>query len=152
MRFVGLVDPAGGVYQAWRVPQPQAPYPQDYIIDQSGVVRYWADRFDPQAVIATIDLLLGTGVEEPGRGQGPVRPGPELTVRPVAGGRRFIVRAAGLDRPARVEVIDALGRVVELLCLDRAEPLDWKPNLPAGSYRLRLAGARGPARPVVILR
>ena len=50
MRYVGLVD-GSGVYQEYRVPNPQAPYPQDHVIDQQGVVRYWSDQFDPQEVI-----------------------------------------------------------------------------------------------------
>jgi len=65
MRFVGLVD-SSGVYQAYRVPNPQAPYPQDYVIDQQGIVRYWSDQFDPQVVIRVIDRLLGPGVETSG--------------------------------------------------------------------------------------
>jgi YD repeat-containing protein len=63
MRFVGLVD-SSGAYATYRVPNPQAPYPQDYVIDQQGIVRYWADQFDPQEVIRVIDRLLGAGVEE----------------------------------------------------------------------------------------
>lgn len=66
MRYLGLIDPSSGVYNSWRVPDPTAPYPQDYIIDQQGRVAYWNDQFDPQAVITTIDRLLGSGVEEGG--------------------------------------------------------------------------------------
>ena len=59
-RFVGLFDSIG-VYMTYRVPIPEAPYPQDYIIDRDGIVRYWADEYDPQEVIAVIDNLLGIG-------------------------------------------------------------------------------------------
>ena len=64
MRFVGLIDQSG-VYQDYRVPNPEAPYPQDYIVDQDGIVRYWSDQYDAQAVIQTVDRLLATGVAEP---------------------------------------------------------------------------------------
>jgi hypothetical protein len=64
MRFLGLIDPSSSVYNAWRVPNPTAPYPQDYIIDQQGRVAYWNDQYDPQEVIATIDRLLNSGVGE----------------------------------------------------------------------------------------
>ena len=60
MRFVGLSDDAG-VYTSWRVPNPTAPYPQDYVIDQEGYVRYWSDRYDPQEVMRVIDRLLASG-------------------------------------------------------------------------------------------
>ena len=64
MRYVGPVDSGSAVYTTHHVPNPTAPYPQDYIIDQQGVVRYWSDQFDPKEVIATIDRLLATGVGE----------------------------------------------------------------------------------------
>ena len=145
MRYTGLVDPSGSVYMDWRVLQPEPPYPQDYVIGPDGIVRFWADHFDPQAVIATIDRLLETGTAEP-RPAGPARPA--LVVRPGPVGREFTLFAAAAGR---VEVVDALGRVRESLTLDRARPLDWRPDLPAGSYLLRLVGVDG-AVPVVIVR
>ncbi len=66
MRFVGLEDHLNAVYGAYRVPDPEAPYPQDYVIDQNGIVRYWSWEYDPQEAMRVIDLLLGqTGVDEP---------------------------------------------------------------------------------------
>jgi len=62
-RFVGLIDNQG-VYSTYRVPRPEAPYPQDYIIDQDGIVRYWSDEFDAQKIISRIDHLLNTEVNE----------------------------------------------------------------------------------------
>ncbi len=65
MRFIGLEDPGSQTYITYRVPEPEAPYPQDYVIDQEGKVRYWAWEYDPQAVIRTIEKLLAeTGVED----------------------------------------------------------------------------------------
>jgi hypothetical protein len=43
------------------VPDPYAPYPQDYIIDQEGIVRYWSAEYDPQKIISVIDELLASG-------------------------------------------------------------------------------------------
>jgi hypothetical protein len=59
MRFVGLQDVSDLVYQNYRVPDPEAPYPQDYVIDQDGIVRHWSWEYDPGEVTATIDDLLG---------------------------------------------------------------------------------------------
>ena len=70
MGFLALEDVGNAVYNAYRVPypeSPQMPYPQDYVIDQNGIIRYWSWEYDPQAIITTIDSLLEyAGV--PGRG------------------------------------------------------------------------------------
>lgn len=59
-RFPGLVDNVG-VYGTYRVPHPEAPYPQDYVIDQEGKIAYWSVEYDPQEVIRVIDRLLEQG-------------------------------------------------------------------------------------------
>lgn len=46
------------VYSKYRVPNPEAPYPQDYIIDKQGRVRYWEGEYDAQKCIETIEELL----------------------------------------------------------------------------------------------
>jgi hypothetical protein len=148
MRFVGLVDSGDVVYNSWRVPQPTAPYPQDYIIDQDGVVRYWSDQFDPWAVMATIDRLLAAGVaEEEGRRQSAgyrMQIEPSLTSGPV--GLRF---AAGARR---VAVVDAAGRVVLERAVGPGETqadLDLSP-MSRGVYIVRLDRAgESEARAVV---
>jgi len=106
MRFVGLIDNAS-VYQTWRVPNPTAPYPQDYVVDQQGVVRYWSDQFDPQAVIGTIDRLLTSGSSE--ALPAPRPPAPAVMPNPARAG--FVT--VGLDGPARLELTDASGRVLQ---------------------------------------
>ncbi|MFH1313832.1 MAG: FlgD immunoglobulin-like domain containing protein [Candidatus Eisenbacteria bacterium] len=61
MGFLALEDVGNTVYNAYRVPypeSPQMPYPQDYVIDQGGIIRYWSWEYDPQVIIATIDSLL----------------------------------------------------------------------------------------------
>ncbi len=63
MRFIGLEDPAGSQYSTYRVPDPLAPYPQDYVIDANGVVRYWSREYDPRHVTQVIDQLVGAPYE-----------------------------------------------------------------------------------------
>jgi hypothetical protein len=76
MRFLALEDVGNTVYHAYRVPDAEAPYPQDCVIDQDGIIRYWSWEYDPQVVIATIDSLLwdagipGDGPPD-GKGTGP---------------------------------------------------------------------------------
>jgi hypothetical protein len=76
MRFLALEDVGNSVYYAYRVPDAAAPYPQDYVIDQDGIVRYWSWEYDPQVIIALIDSLLdrasveGGEVPDPGDGSG----------------------------------------------------------------------------------
>ena len=62
-RLPGLHDPGSQQYNIYRVPNPEAPYPQDYLIDQEGRVAYWSDEYDPQELIRIIDSLLGVPVE-----------------------------------------------------------------------------------------
>lgn len=158
MRFVGLAD-GSGVYQAYRVPNPQAPYPQDYVIDQRGVVRHWSDQFDPQEVIRVIDRLLGPGVEqehegriaEDGRGLN-VSPNPFRT-------RTSIGLRATAGEPNPVLVFDAAGRLVRILAapaLPKSCSVSWDGTddagrrLPSGVYYVRSSTAL--VAPVLLLR
>jgi len=161
MRFVGLVD-SSGVYQAYRVPNPQAPYPQDYVIDQQGVVRYWADQFDLQEVIRVIDRLLGSGVEAGGgrrmaSGEIAVSPNPFRGSVRISLGHSF--DRSHSDSPVRV--FDAQGRLVRSLPVSSS--LDPSPRFlswdgaddagrrqPAGVYYVTSRAAR--AAPVLLLR
>ena len=137
MRFVGLIDPTSSLYGSWRVPQPLAPYPQDYIIDQQGVVRYWSDQFDPQAVMATIDRLLATGVREEG-------PPTANGSRPTAGIVRGMLDLRSDAVPARL--LDASGRSVQTL---RSGVNDVS-HLSPGVYFVSVSG--GASTRVVVLR
>lgn len=135
MRYVGLVDSASSVYNDYRVPNPTAPYPQDYIIDQQGVIRYWSDQFDPKEVIATIDRLLATGVEER---QMPDARRQMLKVEqnPARGAVRM---KAGRQAAGRtVEVRDKTGRLFERLVLDASGNATWQAGVPSGVYFVRL--------------
>jgi len=141
MRYVGLVDSGSVVYQDYRLPNPTAPYPQDYIIDQQGVVRYWSDQFDPKEVIATIDRLLSTGVVE-GSTLRTVRPTVVVGQNPARGKVR--IGAGREDAGRTVEVVDRSGRLIERLVLDATGSAVWDARVPAGVYLIRLE-SRGTA-------
>lgn len=156
MRYVGLVD-SSGVYEAYRVPNPQAPYPQDYVIDQQGVVRYWSDQFDPQEVMRAIDRLLGSGVEA-GGGRQVASSGLAVSPNPFHL-RTTISRRFTTDGPGGIAVFDATGRLVRTLSDERSprlSSLSWDGTdesgrqLPAGVYYVRSREAR--ALPVLLLR
>ncbi len=123
MRFIGLEDGRNSVYLEYRVPDPWAPYPQDFIIDQEGIVRYWSPEYDPQKIIAVIDELLG--IERPDGGGSavpspvsasvtpglllsPPSPNPFLDATTV----RFRLP---VDSRARVTVYDIAGQRVRVL-------------------------------------
>ena len=156
MRFVGLVDNSG-VYQAYRVPGPQAPYPQDYVIDQQGIVRYWSDQFDPQEVIRVIDRLLGPGVEQREQLGAPAH-GDRLSVNPNPFRLRTSISLPAAE-PNRVAVFDASGRLVRILtapAASKSSSVSWDGTdeagrrLPSGVYYAR--SSTGPAAPVLLLR
>jgi hypothetical protein len=148
-RSVGLIDPSSSVYNSWRVPKPQAPYPQDYIVDQDGIIRYWSDQYDAQEVIRTIERLLATGVEEPKAGLGRRQLGLEVWPNPAA--RRISLLPAGLSGPGLVEVCDRAGRVVDRVPVDGGTTVMWDPDLPTGTYFFRLRGPAGEAATVSVL-
>jgi hypothetical protein len=161
MRYVGLVD-SSGVYQAYRVPNPQAPYPQDYVIDQQGVVRYWSDQFDPQEVIGAIDRLLGSGVEESSEWR-MASSGLAVSPNPFHGSVRILLdHSPGCSLSlSPVHIFDAQGRLVSSLPIPSSPvphslSLSWDGaddtgrHLPSGVYYVRSRPAR--AVPVLLLR
>jgi len=158
MRFLGLIDPSSTVYQTYRVPNPQAPYPQDYIVDRQGIVRYWSDAYDPQAIIKTIDGLLATGA-----GEG--RPDPRAATRlPLqVAPNPFSVRTTfryALAKPGNVslKVYNAAGDLIMTLVSGFAPAGNYSllttPNsLAKGSYFARLeSGGQHLAVPITVLR
>jgi hypothetical protein len=146
MRYVGLVDSGSSVYNEYRVPNPTAPYPQDYIIDQQGVIRYWSDQFDPKEVIATIDRLLATGAGE-GSTQYALRPTLRTGQNPARGAVRLSAGRQGAGQ--MVGVCDRTGRLVARLRLDADGSASWDAQVPAGVYFFRLASVPGSAALVV---
>lgn len=147
MRFTGLIDPSSNVYRAWRVPNPTAPYPQDYIIDQEGVVRYWSDQFDPRAVIATIDRLLATGLSEGTHSRYHCS---ALGIRPTVCNRQVTFRLSPAVRPEPgvLRIYSASGRLVTTIS-SQSESVGWNMAdndgriVPAGVYVARFGNASG---------
>ncbi len=57
VRYTGLIDSAG-LYGIYRVPDPEAPYQQDYIIDKQGKIGYWEVEYDYRECLETIEKFL----------------------------------------------------------------------------------------------
>lgn len=147
-RFLGLIDNSNTVYMTYRVPAPEAPYPQDYIIDQQGYVRYWSDEYDPREIIRIIDGLLNVGTKEQNKKTGAgykalsVFPNPFSTKTDI----RYFIQGS---RCSAMKIFDATGRIVKLFdlgscILDRESVITWHGDdnngndLPAGIYLLRI--------------
>jgi hypothetical protein len=152
-RYLALVDTAN-LYARWRVPNPQAPYPQDDIIDQQGIVRYWNDEYDPQAIIATIDALLASGVKTPGHDDELKPRELSLRVAPNPTQGEVLFSAAGFSEGrALVRVLDIAGRMVQCFTLHNSEAFHWKASLPVGVYFVTLESAgRRCTQPLVVTR
>lgn len=58
VRYTGLVDSGGNMYQAYRVPDPEAPYPQEYLIDREGRIRHWEIEYDPDKLTQVIKQMI----------------------------------------------------------------------------------------------
>jgi len=165
MRFVGLEDPGRNAYFDYRVPDPEAPYPQDIIIDQNGFIRYWSWEYDPQELITIIDGLLAvTGVDDPLPVPGPARVGLRLTARPnpFLAGTEIQFDLAG-RAALRLPVHDVGGRRVRILIdggrAAGAHTIGWDGRDQAGRvvaggvYFIELsAGAERASRRVVVVR
>ena len=58
VRWTGVLDTNGRVKSLYLAPNPEAPYPLDFIIDKEGRVRYWETAYDVQDLLVTIEELL----------------------------------------------------------------------------------------------
>jgi hypothetical protein len=138
MRFVGLEDPGSAVYSAYRVPDPEAPFPQDIIIDQQGVVRHWSWEYDPWEIIDTIDSLLldssGVDPELPAFRLVLLEPRPNVFSK----GTDILFQLPQPGR-AKLSVYDMMGRRVQTL-------VDG--DLRAGDQRIRWDGRNRQGHPV----
>jgi hypothetical protein len=148
-RFIGLIDDQN-VYTTYRVPYPEAPYPQDYIIDQQGIVRYWSDEYDPQEIMSVIDGLLNTTLEEQVEGILGFS-GPSVTVIPNPSRGAVTISLEGLKGITEIIVHDAIGRCVHA---ERGHFPGMKGlslDLPAGCYiiTVRYDGGRYSHRLIV---
>jgi hypothetical protein len=122
-----------GVYSLYRVPNPEAPYPQDYIIDQQGIVRYWSDEYDPQEIMNVIDGLLMTSVEECETGK-PEQSGTRIRIVPNPTSSAFTIKAQGIEGNARITVYDRMGRSVYRESIADAQNATLDLELPSGEY------------------
>lgn len=158
-RFRGLIDNQG-IYNIYRVPNPEAPYPQDYIIDQQGIVRYWSDEYDPQEIIRVIDRLLGGQVREE-QGGSPTSP-VKLTVTPNPGSAdlRITYYIDESARSAQIHIIDGSGRVVRQfnnISVGQSSTMLWRGDdnsaceLSAGVYFVRVSTDKGIATEQIVL-
>lgn len=138
-RFIGLVDNQG-VYGTYRVPHPEAPYPQDYIIDQQGIVRYWSDEYDPQEIINVIDGLLTTSVDE-GKTEVPKRSESHLIIGPNPNKGAFTIRTEGLMGNAKIRVYDTMGRCVHKKSVSDVRNATLNLELPSGEYFVTVEAA-----------
>ncbi len=121
------------------MPNPSAPYPQDYIIDQNGYIRYWSDEYDPQRIIEIIDDLLDTqGTEE-----GPVESvaGLELQLSPNPAQETVTITTGGYTGAASVRIYTITGRLVQRIELVAPAILGIETDLPAGLYLVNLSTA-----------
>ncbi len=57
--FPILLDNGNIYYNQYRQSGGTSPFPLDYVIDQEGNVAYFSTEYDPEAMIAVIDQLLG---------------------------------------------------------------------------------------------
>lgn len=164
MRFVGLADPGNIVYQDYRVPDPEAPYPQDIVIDPDGIVRYWSWEYDPREVLAVIERYASAACE-------PCDDPPILASRLVLEAARPSIFTTAtrvsfrVFRPTdmQLHVLDASGRVVRTLFEGRADAgartIRWDGRnrdgepVASGVYFIRLAADDDrEIRPVVLVR
>jgi len=131
-RFIGLIDDQN-VYATYRVPYPEAPYPQDYIIDQQGIVRYWSDEYDPQEIMSVIDGLLATTIEERVE-RASCYSGLHVTASPNPTRGTATISLEGVTGFTEVRVYDAIGRCVHAETGDFDGRKDMFLDLPAGCY------------------
>ncbi len=149
IRFIGLYDPGSTVYSIYRVPRPEAPYPQDFIIDQQGIVRYWADEYNPQEIMRVIDELLATGTGEGKRGapHGSL----DLSVIPNPAKGIIAIETKGVrGDAASITIYDVSGRLV-LRHFLATSTYHLATDLPPGIYFIKLqSGDRAITKNVIL--
>ncbi|MGB7054850.1 MAG: T9SS type A sorting domain-containing protein [bacterium] len=138
-RFIGLVDNQG-VYGTYRVPNPEAPYPQDYIIDQQGIVRYWSDEYDPQELIRVIDGLLATSVEE-NESEVPEQSELRLIIGPNPTRGLLNIDTRGIVKNAIIKIYSMMGRCVFEKSVSDVRISTLTLDLPSGEYLVTIESA-----------
>lgn len=143
------------VYQQYRQPGAQSPFPLDYIIDQDGLVAYHATEYQPETMVAVIEDLL-----EIGTAVGELPPSPadlRLAAAPNPFNPRTVVSFELRESGAvSLAVLDARGRRVRQLIAGAPYPpgrhellYDGRDqsgrDLATGVYLLRLETSAGVA-------
>jgi hypothetical protein len=135
--FPVLLDHDNLVFDQYRLPGPQSPFPVDYVIDRDGTVAYRASEYDPDALTTVIDDLLATTTAVNDLPRGGRRFG--LTATPNPFNPRSTVSFT-LPEAAVVslDVVDARGqRVAQLL---------RRVRVGAGRHRVRFPGTDAAGR------
>ncbi len=148
--FPVLLDTQGSVFNGYRPPAGAcvSPFPLDFVIDRSGIIRYWKCEYDATAMIDVIETLLTGGIGVP-EADSPPAYRLRLTAAPNPA-QPFTRLSYSLDMraPIRLSLHDAQGRLVRLLGSEVNEPgthhVLWDGRdttgrpLPAGVYFVRL--------------
>lgn len=138
-RFIGLVDNQG-VYGTYRVPNPEAPYPQDYIIDRQGIVRYWSDEYDPQEIMRVIDGLLATSVETQ-KTKIPEQSDVRLIIGPNPSRGLLHIDTKEIMRNARIRIYSMTGSCVYEKNMADVRNSTLVLDLPSGEYCVAIESA-----------
>ncbi len=160
---MGLLDPGGTTYSTYAIPDPEAPYPHDFLIDPQGRVHFWSWEYEPRVLAGMIERLLGTtevGQPHPPGGASLLLSAPIPNPTSTLSTLRLQLRHPG---PARLTVLDGEGRLVKTLLAgwqDAGERLlRWRGRdeqgrpVPAGVYQIHLtAGPQQITRRVVLAR
>ncbi len=147
MRFVGLFDEGNLLRATYEYPFAEAPYPRDIVIDQNGIIRYWATEYDPQRLIEVIGSLLGvtTNADEITQQHEPIR---LESARPNPFHTGIQIDWTAPRGAWRLKLHDAGGRVVRNLGIFQGpgrRTIRWNGRndsgrrVPSGSYFIRLS-------------
>ncbi len=146
MTFPILLD-ASPTYGLYRQSGGTSPYPLDYVIDQQGRVAYFSTEYDPEAMIAVINGLLGLT-----SGQQDVPSAPLIQIQAVPNPFNpqtvisFVLPGA---QPVSLDILDARGHLVRTILsseLRNEGPnrVDWNGRdnqgreLPSGLYMAQI--------------
>jgi hypothetical protein len=113
LTFPILLD-SGQVYTRYRIEFCHSPFPQDYIIDQDGIIAYKACEYFPDSMVAVVEELLGASSYVPelpaADFEGPriefVWPNPTAT-------RGRIAYSLPNTVVTRVDIVDGAGRLAD---------------------------------------
>ncbi|RMF09330.1 MAG: T9SS C-terminal target domain-containing protein [Candidatus Neomarinimicrobiota bacterium] len=152
-----------GVYNQYNIPGGQSPYPRDYILDSSGILRMASTEYDPGRMISILEeLLAGTTdtADNPPAVPAEVRLYPAFPnpFNPATALHFYLPSGHSVN----LEILDLLGRAVATLARQREFPaghhtLSWNGTddqgrpLPSGVYVARLKAGQWQRKTKLIL-